>query len=98
VRICVVCVNVSCTCLRLQWCEGVLIISFHFVGQQYDKNGNRVKWWTDSSIAAFKNRTQCFVDQYNKYEQQGVKVCILSVVYANALHVAVLDQWKTYTW
>jgi len=50
-------------------------MSVHILGQQYDKNGDRKKWWTDKSIAAFKNRTQCFVDQYSQYEQQGIKVC-----------------------
>lgn len=43
-------------------------------GQQYNKYGNRVKWWTDYSIQNFKERTQCFVNQYNQYTLQGYKV------------------------
>ena len=48
-------------------------------GQQYDKNGNRVNWWTKNSTAEFKKRTQCFVDQYSNYTQQGVPVILLLV-------------------
>ncbi|XP_065890272.1 endothelin-converting enzyme homolog isoform X2 [Dysidea avara] len=43
-------------------------------GQQFDKNGNRVKWWTDNSIRQFQNRTQCFVDQYDQYSLLDVKI------------------------
>lgn len=36
-------------------------------GRQYDKNGNKLQWWTDNSIKAFENKTQCLVDQYSSY-------------------------------
>lgn len=39
-------------------------------GLQYDS----YKWWTDRSIHNFKERTQCFVDQYNQYDLQGHRV------------------------
>ena len=71
----------------------LLISLYYWLGQQYDKNGNRVNWWNESSIVAFKNRTQCFVDQYNQYEQQGVKVCTslsVSDVYTHYTHVAII--------
>ena len=51
-----------------------LVFNIDYVGQQYDKDGNRVKWWTDPSIAEFKKRTGCFVTQYSGYKQQGVPV------------------------
>ena len=51
-----------------------LVFNVDYVGQQYDKNGDRVNWWTNSSAAAFKNRTSCFVKQYSAYKQQGVPV------------------------
>ena len=51
-----------------------LVFNTDYVGQQYDKDGNRVKWWTDQSIAEFKKRTGCFVTQYGAYKQQGVPV------------------------
>ncbi|XP_065890884.1 endothelin-converting enzyme homolog [Dysidea avara] len=43
-------------------------------GQQYNKYGNRVQWWTDQSIANFKERAQCFVNQYGRYQQQGHRI------------------------
>ncbi|KAK9527491.1 hypothetical protein VZT92_014049 [Zoarces viviparus] len=39
-------------------------------GRRYDKNGNLVYWWTNSSITAFNEKTQCMVDQYNGYHWQ----------------------------
>ena len=43
-------------------------------GQQYDKYGDRVKWWTDQSIQNFQQRTQCFVKQYDQYTLLGLRV------------------------
>lgn len=54
------------------------------LGQQFDKNGDRNKWWTNASTAAFDSRTKCFVDQYNSYKLQGVPVIpILLTIYGN---------------
>lgn len=64
-------------CLARSMVDIVMIYLFFnidYVGQQYDKDGNRVKWWTDPSIAEFKKRTSCFVTQYSGYKQQGVPV------------------------
>ncbi|KAK7421074.1 hypothetical protein QQX98_002432 [Neonectria punicea] len=36
-------------------------------GRQYDATGNMTKWWDDSTIEAFDNRTECFVEQYSKF-------------------------------
>lgn len=47
---------------------------YNLLGQQYNKDGNRIQWWTDESIAEFKQRTQCFVDQYSNYTLQGHQV------------------------
>ena len=49
----------------------------HSTGQQFNKDGDRVKWWTDYSIRQFQNRTQCFVDQYDQYSLLGVEVMSL---------------------
>ena len=54
--------------------ETQIIRVYISIGQQFDKNGNRVKWWTDNSIRQFQNRTQCFVDQYDQYSLLDVKV------------------------
>nr|XP_040023571.1 phosphate-regulating neutral endopeptidase PHEX [Gasterosteus aculeatus aculeatus] len=39
-------------------------------GRRYDKNGNLGQWWSNSSIAAFTEKTQCMTDQYNGYHWQ----------------------------
>lgn len=31
-------------------------------------------WWQNSSLEAFKNRTECMVSQYNAYTVNGEKV------------------------
>ncbi|XP_063385376.1 endothelin-converting enzyme 1 isoform X1 [Cydia fagiglandana] len=40
---------------------------FDNFGRQFDKNGNMLAWWSNSTVHAFINMTQCFVDQYNDY-------------------------------
>uniref|UniRef100_A0A8C9Z724 Phosphate regulating endopeptidase homolog, X-linked n=1 Tax=Sander lucioperca TaxID=283035 RepID=A0A8C9Z724_SANLU len=43
-------------------------------GRKYDKNGNLDSWWTNSSVTAFNEKTQCMIDQYNGYywEEAGL--------------------------
>ncbi|KAK7881144.1 hypothetical protein WMY93_029553 [Mugilogobius chulae] len=45
-------------------------------GRKYDKNGNLDLWWSNSSINAFNEKTQCMIDQYNDYhwEEAGLHV------------------------
>ncbi|KXJ13722.1 neprilysin [Exaiptasia diaphana] len=43
-------------------------------GRQYDKNGNLYNWWSHSSDANFKQKSKCFVNQYNKYQLHGINV------------------------
>ncbi|KAA8580550.1 hypothetical protein FQN60_013508 [Etheostoma spectabile] len=45
-------------------------------GRKYDKNGNLDSWWTNSSVTAFNEKTQCMIDQYNGYywEEAGLNV------------------------
>lgn len=46
-------------------------------GRQYDKNGNRIPWWSNSTIEEFNKRKQCIIDQYSNYtvEQIHKNVC-----------------------
>jgi endothelin-converting enzyme len=37
-------------------------------GSMYDEHAELRTWWDNSTVANFANRTQCFVDQYSKYE------------------------------
>ncbi len=43
-------------------------------GSQFDEVGNMKDWWQPETAKQFKQRTQCVVDQYSKYEIAGVKL------------------------
>ncbi|XP_028393763.1 endothelin-converting enzyme homolog isoform X2 [Dendronephthya gigantea] len=43
-------------------------------GRRFNKNGNLVKWWSNHSIEAFKNKTKCLIDQYSSYKFFGENV------------------------
>ncbi|KAK6612031.1 Endothelin-converting enzyme 1-like protein 1 [Botrytis cinerea] len=45
--------------------------AFDSTGRHYDQNGNYTDWWTPSTVAAFKERAQCFIDQYSNYSIPG---------------------------
>ncbi|XP_051164803.1 endothelin-converting enzyme 1-like [Leptopilina boulardi] len=40
-------------------------------GRKYDKNGNRIPWWSDEMIDEYEKRAKCFVDHYNNYKVDG---------------------------
>lgn len=52
---------------------------FDHIGRQFDKDGNRIPWWTNETIDAFENNKQCIIDQYNNYTipQINMKVSLL---------------------
>ncbi|CAG9759483.1 unnamed protein product [Ceutorhynchus assimilis] len=37
-------------------------------GRQFDKYGNMMQWWNNATIRAFRERTQCIIDQYSRYK------------------------------
>ncbi|XP_017870344.1 PREDICTED: neprilysin-2 isoform X2 [Drosophila arizonae] len=37
-------------------------------GRQFDKEGNMMQWWNNATIEAFRERTQCVIDQYSRYK------------------------------
>lgn len=39
-----------------------------FLGRQFDKDGNMMQWWNNATIRAFRDRTQCIIDQYSRYK------------------------------
>ncbi len=45
--------------------------SFLSSGREYDKEGNLRPWWQNSSVEAFRQRTECMVDQYSHYLVNG---------------------------
>jgi len=40
-------------------------------GAQYDLDGNLKDWWKPETEKQFKQRTQCVIDQYTKYQVSG---------------------------
>ena len=50
-------------------------------GRQYDKNGNRVPWWSNNTVNQFNTRKQCIVDQYSNFTvaQINMKVSFFSL-------------------
>lgn len=45
-----------------------------FTGREYDKDGNLRPWWKNSSVEAFKHKTECMVEQYSNYTVNGEAV------------------------
>lgn len=42
--------------------------AFDDQGREFDKDGNLRSWWKNSSVEAFKQQTQCMVEQYSNYK------------------------------
>lgn len=60
--------------LDIHRCSGIGMVigheithGFDDVGRQFDKDGNRIPWWSESTIEKFNHQKQCIVDQYSNY-------------------------------
>lgn len=40
---------------------------FDDMGRQFDKDGNRIPWWTEKTIEQFNQRKECIIKQYSNY-------------------------------
>lgn len=56
-----------------------IIHSFDDEGKQYDKDGNLKNWWSPLSEKRYNEKAQCFVDQYDNYQDD------LTGLYLNGL-------------
>lgn len=45
--------------------------AFDSTGRHYDQNGNYTDWWTDKTVASFKGKAECFVNQYSNFTVEG---------------------------
>lgn len=41
--------------------------AFDSTGRHYDETGNYTEWWDDDTIASFKEKAQCFIEQYHNF-------------------------------
>ncbi|XP_020280455.1 endothelin-converting enzyme 1 isoform X3 [Pseudomyrmex gracilis] len=48
--------------------------AFDDQGREFDMYGNLHQWWNNATTDRFKNRTECFVEQYNQYQVNGRNV------------------------
>lgn len=57
-------------------CDWIIMNYVVWAGRKYDKNGNLEQWWSNSSIEAFNEKTQCMINQYNGYhwKEAGLNV------------------------
>ena len=48
----------------------------NYKGRLYDAQGNyhNDSWWSQESIANFKERANCFVNEYSKFSEAAVNV------------------------
>ncbi|RJE21177.1 endothelin-converting enzyme [Aspergillus sclerotialis] len=53
--------------------------AFDSSGRRYDQTGNYTDWWDEKTTKAFEERTQCFVDQYSKFNVTGPNSEVLHV-------------------
>ncbi|KAK9886551.1 hypothetical protein WA026_016825 [Henosepilachna vigintioctopunctata] len=43
-------------------------------GREFDKDGNLNHWWKNETVAKFKDRAKCFVEQYDKFQIGGKSI------------------------
>ncbi len=49
---------------------------FDDYGRQFDKDGNRRRWWTDKTILEFIERKTCIVNQYSNYTLTQINLSV----------------------
>lgn len=49
-------------------------------GRQYDKDGNKVSWWTNETIGAFNKNKDCIIQQYNNYTVTQVNLQVFYLI------------------
>ena len=46
-----------------------IIHGFDNSGHEYDKDGNYKNWWTNATCEKYKQKVQCFIDQYSQFSK-----------------------------
>lgn len=42
------------------------------IGRHFDKNGDVMQWWSNETMNAFDEHTQCMIDQYSEYKFEEI--------------------------
>lgn len=65
-------------------------------GREFDKDGNRIPWWSPETIDKFNERKTCIVDQYSNYtvSQINMRVGVFRS-FSAARFEAILDEWQS---
>ncbi len=50
------------------------------IGRHFDKNGNKISWWSNQTIDAFNNQKQCIIEQYNNYTMTQINLQVLNSI------------------
>lgn len=46
-------------------------------GEQFDKFGNNIPWWTNTSSASFRNKSDCILKTYMSYHLGNLYVSVV---------------------
>lgn len=52
---------------------------FDDMGRQFDKDGNRIPWWTDQTIEQFNERKECIINQYSNYSVPSLNMHVHTI-------------------
>ncbi|CAF1395223.1 unnamed protein product, partial [Rotaria sordida] len=51
-----------------------IIHGFDDLGRHFDKEGNKISWWSNETINTFNKHKQCIIEQYNNYVMAQINV------------------------
>lgn len=70
---------VSLIVCKMKTFVDVCDVAFDSGGRHYDQVGKYTDWWDNTTVNAFEERAQCFVDQYDKFTVTGPNDKVLHV-------------------
>ncbi|KAF9958327.1 hypothetical protein BGZ72_000532 [Mortierella alpina] len=62
-------------------------------GRHFDASGRKIEWWSDCVADAYKNRSRCFIDQYNEFGLNGFLTLEENIADSGGLKFA-FRAWK----
>jgi predicted metalloendopeptidase len=63
-------------------------------GRQFDKDGNRIPWWTDETIEKFVERKTCIVDQYSNYTVPELNIKVIFILSEQVFIILFFSQME----